>query len=41
MTKEEDADDFDVSRPTANRHLAFSYGPHICPGAPSCATPHP
>lgn len=29
----EDADDFDVSRPTANRHLAFGYGPHICPGA--------
>ncbi|WP_039802435.1 cytochrome P450 family protein [Nocardia araoensis] len=28
-----DADDFDVSRPTANRHLAFGYGPHICPGA--------
>ncbi|MGV9722197.1 cytochrome P450 family protein [Nocardia beijingensis] len=29
----EDADDFDVSRPTVNRHLAFGYGPHICPGA--------
>ncbi|MFD8247044.1 cytochrome P450 [Nocardia sp. NPDC059691] len=29
----DDADDFDVSRPTANRHLAFGYGPHICPGA--------
>ncbi|MBF6468617.1 cytochrome P450 [Nocardia beijingensis] len=28
-----DADDFDVSRPTAHRHLAFGYGPHICPGA--------
>ncbi|MGY1867584.1 MULTISPECIES: cytochrome P450 family protein [Nocardia] len=28
-----DADDFDVARPTANRHLAFGYGPHICPGA--------
>ncbi|MGK8524410.1 cytochrome P450 family protein [Nocardia asteroides] len=28
-----DADDFEVSRPTANRHLAFGYGPHICPGA--------
>ncbi|MGW4327875.1 cytochrome P450 family protein [Nocardia sp. NPDC004573] len=28
-----DADDFDISRPTAHRHLAFGYGPHICPGA--------
>ncbi|NKY28445.1 cytochrome P450 [Nocardia gamkensis] len=28
-----DADNFDVSRATANRHLAFGYGPHICPGA--------
>lgn len=27
------ADEFDVARPTANRHLAFGYGPHICPGA--------
>ncbi|MFE5477272.1 cytochrome P450 [Nocardia sp. NPDC056541] len=29
----ETADEFDVTRPTANRHLAFGYGPHICPGA--------
>ncbi len=29
----EDADEFDVTRPTANRHLAFGYGPHVCPGA--------
>ncbi|MFD3506578.1 cytochrome P450 [Nocardia sp. NPDC058666] len=27
------ADEFDVNRSTANRHLAFGYGPHICPGA--------
>ncbi|MEV0708360.1 cytochrome P450 family protein [Nocardia aurea] len=28
-----DADVFDVNRPTANRHITFGYGPHICPGA--------
>ncbi|MET7771983.1 cytochrome P450 [Nocardia sp. NPDC005366] len=28
-----DADVFDVTRPTANRHMTFGYGPHICPGA--------
>ncbi|MVU83338.1 cytochrome P450 [Nocardia sp. ET3-3] len=29
----EDADEFDITRPTANRNIAFGYGPHICPGA--------
>ncbi|MGW5317238.1 cytochrome P450 family protein [Nocardia thailandica] len=29
----DDADEFDATRPTASRHLAFGYGPHICPGA--------
>ncbi|MFQ6394873.1 cytochrome P450 family protein [Nocardia sp. KC 131] len=28
-----DADEFDITRPTAHRHMAFGYGPHICPGA--------
>ncbi|WP_019930395.1 cytochrome P450 [Nocardia sp. BMG111209] len=28
-----DADEFDIERPSANRHLAFGYGPHVCPGA--------
>lgn len=28
-----DADDFDITRQTANRHLAFGHGPHVCPGA--------
>ncbi|MFC9995803.1 cytochrome P450 [Nocardia sp. NPDC127526] len=29
----EDADEFDVTRPTASRNISFGYGPHICPGA--------
>ncbi|MET9490225.1 cytochrome P450 [Nocardia sp. NPDC006630] len=29
----EDADEFDVTRPTAGRNISFGYGPHICPGA--------
>ncbi|GGK44509.1 cytochrome P450 family protein [Nocardia camponoti] len=29
----ENADEFDVERATAKTHLAFGYGPHICPGA--------
>ncbi|MFI1190312.1 cytochrome P450 [Streptomyces californicus] len=28
-----DADAFDVTRPSRNRHMAFGHGPHICPGA--------
>lgn len=29
----EDADEFDVTRPSAPRNITFGYGPHICPGA--------
>ncbi len=29
----EDADEFDITRPTASRNISFGYGPHICPGA--------
>ncbi|AYF77987.1 cytochrome P450 [Nocardia yunnanensis] len=28
-----DADEFDITRPTAGRNISFGYGPHICPGA--------
>jgi cytochrome P450 len=28
-----DADEFDVTRPSAARNISFGYGPHICPGA--------
>lgn len=29
----EDANAFDITRPTARRHITFGHGPHICPGA--------
>ncbi|UFS99764.1 cytochrome P450 family protein [Nocardia huaxiensis] len=29
----DDADEFDITRPTAARNISFGYGPHICPGA--------
>ncbi|RMI35781.1 cytochrome P450 [Nocardia stercoris] len=29
----EDADEFVCTRDSAPRHLAFGYGPHVCPGA--------
>ncbi|MFF0490242.1 cytochrome P450 [Nocardia sp. NPDC004068] len=28
-----DADAYDLTRPTAHRHVSFGFGPHICPGA--------
>ncbi len=28
-----DADEFDITRPTPIKHMAFGHGPHICPGA--------
>jgi 2-hydroxy-5-methyl-1-naphthoate 7-hydroxylase len=28
-----DADEFDLARPSPNRHMTFGHGPHICPGA--------
>lgn len=30
----EDAERFDITRSNANRHIAFSRGPHFCPGRP-------
>ncbi|OEV30279.1 cytochrome [Streptomyces nanshensis] len=28
-----DADEFNIARPSPNRHMTFGHGPHICPGA--------
>ncbi|MEU6346279.1 cytochrome P450 [Streptomyces sp. NPDC046977] len=32
-THGQDADAFDITRPTARDHLAFGYGPHLCLGS--------
>ncbi|MFJ5220149.1 cytochrome P450 [Streptomyces sp. NPDC088354] len=29
----QDADAFDITRPTAHDHLSFGYGPHLCLGS--------
>jgi cytochrome P450 len=29
----DDPDEFRVDRPNSDQHLAFGYGPHVCPGA--------
>jgi cytochrome P450 len=29
-----DPESFDITRPNANRHLSFAFGPHMCLGAP-------
>ena len=29
----DDPDEFRVDRPNSDQHLAFGFGPHVCPGA--------